>query len=113
RGADAFRAGIRQCMQRHAYGSSTTEDLWIALEAASGMPVASVAKAFTELPGVPLIVSETKCIEGEQRLALRQERFAVHDPNPAPQRWLVPLMFGTLPPSRSSQWLLFDPPFDM
>src|SRR5262252_5425963 len=39
-GEDAFRAGIRAYMRQHAYSNTTTADLWGALEAASGKPVA-------------------------------------------------------------------------
>ena len=39
-GEQAFRAGIRKYMADHAYGSTTTADLWRALETASGKPVA-------------------------------------------------------------------------
>ena len=41
-GEDAFRAGIRKYMADHAYGNTTTADLWRALEAASGKPVAAL-----------------------------------------------------------------------
>ena len=34
----------------------------------------------------------------EQRLALRQERFTIHDPDAKPQRWQVPIACG---PSRA------------
>ena len=42
-GADAFRDGIRRYMAAHAYSNTTTADLWQALEAATGKPVASIA----------------------------------------------------------------------
>ena len=78
-GEEVFRDGIRKYMTDHAYGNTTTADLWRALEAASGKPVAAIAAAFTEQAGVPLVIAEATCIDGEQRIALRQERFA-HQP---------------------------------
>ena len=59
-GEDAFRAGIRQYMMAHAYSNATTADLWQALAAASGRPVAAIAGAYTEQGGVPLIVAEVE-----------------------------------------------------
>ncbi len=35
-GEKEFRAGIRSSMAQHAYGGTTTADLWAALEKASG-----------------------------------------------------------------------------
>jgi aminopeptidase N len=95
-GADVFRAGIRAFMQRHAYSNATTADLWRALEEASGKPVGNVAAAYTEQAGLPLLISETRCVGGEQRLAVRQERYTVRDPAAAPLRWQVPVVFGPL-----------------
>src|SRR5207237_931762 len=95
-GADVFRAGIRAYMARHAYSSTTTADLWRALEEASSKPVGNVAAAFTEQAGLPLMVAETRCVGGEQRLAVRQERYTVRDPAAAPVRWQVPVVFGPL-----------------
>src|SRR5262249_12036360 len=93
-GEDAFRAGIRTYMKQHAYGNTTTADLWGALQAASGKPVSAVAAAYTEQGGVPLVIAEALCAGNAQRIALRQERFTVHDPAPQPQRWQVPVAHG-------------------
>ena len=90
-GEDAFRAGIRAYMKQHAYANTTTADLWGALEAASGKPVTAVAAAYTEQAGIPLVVAEATCTGDTQRIAMRQERFTVHDPAPRPQRWQVPI----------------------
>jgi aminopeptidase N len=95
-GADVFRAGMRAFMARHAYSNATTADLWRALEEASGKAVASVAAAFTEQAGLPLIIAETQCVGGEQRLAVRQERFTLRDPDAKPQAWQVPVTLGPL-----------------
>jgi aminopeptidase N len=94
-GEEAFRAGMRAYMKQHAYGSTTTADLWGALQAASGKPVAAIAAAYTEQGGVPLVVAQTTCAGDAQRITLRQERFTIHDPAPAPQRWQVPVSRGT------------------
>jgi aminopeptidase N len=95
-GEETFRAGIRRYMQAHAFSNTTTADLWQALEAASGQPVAVIAAAYTEQAGVPLIVADVTCDDGERHIALRQERFTIHDPSAAPERWKVPLAYGPL-----------------
>ena len=85
-GEQAFRAGIRKYMADHAYGSTTTADLWRALETASGKPVAAVAAGFTEQAGVPLVIAQATCADGTQRVALRQERFTLRDPDAPPRQ---------------------------
>ena len=102
-GEDAFRAGIRKYMADHAYGSTTTADLWRALEAASGKPVAGIAAGFTEQAGVPLVIAQSRCAGGEQRIALRQERFTVRDPDASPRRWQVPVAVGPLRALRGAE----------
>ena len=112
-GEEKFRAGIRQYMKQHAFSSTTTADLWRALEAASGEPVARIAAAFTELAGVPLILAEAKCVDGEQRFALRQDRFTVHDPDASKQHWNVPIVFGPISGARPAQSFVLDEPFEI
>jgi aminopeptidase N len=93
-GEDVFRAGIRRYMHDHAYSNATTADLWGALEAASGKPIAAVAAAFTEQPGVPLVTAQSHCVDGRQRITLNNERFTIHDPVARSERWPVPVVFG-------------------
>jgi aminopeptidase N len=107
-GEDGFRAGIRKYMADHAYGNTTTADLWRALEAQSGKPVAAIASTFTEQAGLPLIVAEATCVGDEQRLRLRQDRFTVRDPDAAPQRWQVPVAVGPLRALQPSQTVLLQ-----
>src|SRR5258708_18990799 len=81
-------------MRRHAYSSTTTADLWSALQAASGKPVTAIAAGFTEQGGIPLVIAQASCAGDSQRITLRQERFTIHDPAPQPQRWRVPVTRG-------------------
>ncbi len=94
-GERTFAAGIRTYMRRHALGNTTTADLWRALEVASGQPVADIAAAFTEQPGVPLVRVQTTCEADRQRIALVQSRFTVHDPEAKELRWKVPVVYGS------------------
>lgn len=107
-GEDAFRAGIRQYMQTRAYGNATTADLWNALQAASGKPVAEIAAGFTVQPGLPLIVSVASCSEGETRLALRQERLSLRDTTAHHEQWSVPIAYRAIGTPSAETFLLRD-----
>ena len=50
-GADAWRAGVRRYMERHAYGNTVSDDLWRAIEAAAGKPITAIAHDFTLAAG--------------------------------------------------------------
>jgi aminopeptidase N len=103
-GENAFRDGLRRYMAAHALGNATTADLWQALEAATGKPVASIAASFTEQDGVPLVIAETRCEGRKQQLHLSQERFAIVPLRPAsagngeaglpPRSWQLPVRLG-------------------
>ena len=86
-GEEKFRAGIRGYMQRHAYGSTTTADLWRALEEASGKRVQALAAGWTEQPGFPLVKVEPDAAG----VRLTQERFTIHQKTPAPLTWQIPV----------------------
>jgi aminopeptidase N len=116
-GEAAFTDGIRKYMAAHAYGNTTTADLWQALESAAGKPVTGIAASFTEQDGVPLIVAETSCSGDTQRMTLRQDRFAiVPAPSPAstqasvlpPRTWQVPISVGPLQATRPAENLLLQ-----
>jgi aminopeptidase N len=123
-GEDSFRAGLRKYMAEHAYGNTTTADLWRALEAASGKPVAAVASTFIEQAGVPLVVSKTVCAGDEQRMVLKQEPFAIRAapslPSPAggggtsggasgtARGWQVPITVGPLRALRPAETVLLQ-----
>jgi aminopeptidase N len=93
-GEDVFRDAMRRFMKEHAYSNATSADLWRALDAVSGKAIGPVASPYAEQPGVPLVIADSRCVGGEQRIALKQERFTVRDPAAPPQRWQVPVRFG-------------------
>lgn len=110
-GESAFRDGIRRYMAAHAYGNTTTTDLWQALENAAGKQVTGIAASYTEQDGVPLISAETSCSGDDQRMTLRQDRFVIASagarPLP-PRRWQVPIAVGPLTSTRPAEVLLLD-----
>ncbi len=91
-----FREGMRRYMKEHAYSSTTTADLWAALEIASGKPVSKIAAGFTEQPGIPLIKVEISCDKTDHVATLTQDRFTIHDPDAAKQSWQVPVQIGAI-----------------
>ncbi|MFB9266855.1 M1 family metallopeptidase [Bradyrhizobium erythrophlei] len=108
-GEHAFRDGIRKYMAAHAYGNSTTADLWHALESAAGKTIAGVAASFTEQDGVPLIVAETICDGASQRMTLRQDRFVIAPKSAAalPSRtWQIPVAVGLVRGTAPEEMLL-------
>jgi aminopeptidase N len=107
-GPDMFRDGIRHYMRDHALSNTTTADLWLALETVSGQPVGRIAAAYTERPGVPLVIAETACRDDRQRIALRSDRFTVHDPDAKPLQWPVPIAFGRAGAAQQQDVVLLD-----
>jgi len=105
-GTSAFRAGIRKYMTDHAYGNTTTADLWQALETAAGKPVGAIAGTFTEQAGVPLIIVQASC--GPRGAAHPTARGPLHHPRSecAPQRWRVPVALGPLRALQSAETVL-------
>jgi tricorn protease interacting factor F2/3 len=86
-GEAAFRQGLHDYLNRHAYSSAASEDLWSALEEASGQPVSRIMKAWVETPGHPLLTAKR---EGE-KLYLTQKRFTYLG-NAASAVWPIPLL---------------------
>ncbi len=93
-GHRAFRAGMRDYIKAHAYGSTTSADLWTALAGASHKDVAKVAGTFTEQKGFPLVEVARRCAGGETRLTLTQTRFTINDPNAKKLTWQIPVTVG-------------------
>jgi aminopeptidase N len=90
-GVEKFRAGMRLYFSRHANGSTTTADLWQALEDSSGEKVRAMAAGWTEQPGFPLVHVRSV---GEGEIELRQERFTIHQEKPAALTWRIPVVIA-------------------
>ncbi|MEK7807044.1 MAG: M1 family metallopeptidase, partial [Chloroflexota bacterium] len=74
-GPEAFQMGLHRYLSAHQYGNACTEDLWSALEAASGQPVTSIMDSWTKQMGYPVIRVESHRRRGHLELVLSQERF--------------------------------------
>ena len=93
-GEDKFRDGMRAYMKAHAYSNATSQDLWNALSSASGKDVTSVTKGFITQPGIPEVNVASSCKGQDTVYTLTQSRFVIHDPNPKPLSWNIPVVAG-------------------
>ena len=92
-GEEAWRAGVRDYIRRHAYGNTRSDDLWAAVGAAARKPVLDIAHQFTLQPGVPLIrVEDAQCTQGRSRLKLSQGEFQMDRTVTHARRWQVPVV---------------------
>ncbi len=107
-GEEAFRAGVRLYLRRHAHGNTVTADLWNALAEASGQPVGRIMHDWIHQGGYPA-VSSVACDHG---VTLSQRHFTL-DPRHSDERlWPVPLRLRvTAADGRSREHrLLLDAP---
>ncbi|MBF8267012.1 MAG: hypothetical protein HW388_520 [Dehalococcoidia bacterium] len=74
-GAETFRQGLHAYLSAHQYANARTEDLWSALEAASGQPVTAVMNTWVKQTGYPLLQVETRREATRVHLSLSQQRF--------------------------------------
>ncbi len=89
-GAEVFRDGLRQYIKTHAYSNAVTNDLWKALETASGRPIIELMSPWTTQAGYPVLQVKSG--------TLTQARFLQSgkiEPKQA-QSWIVPVsVLGT------------------
>lgn len=91
-GAEAWQAGVRRYIARHAYGNAVTDQLWEQIDAAApGKHFLQVAHDFTLQPGVPLIKLQSRCVAGRTEVSLTQGEYSIDNPGKAPLRWQVPV----------------------
>ena len=108
-GADHFRDGIRLYMRRHREANATADDLWGALEEASGQPIVEMANGWIRQTGYPVIglsiehdatggrgdAGEASPAGGQPVVELRQRRFFAEGgaaARAAAAHWLVPIV---------------------
>jgi len=108
-GEEAFRAGVRAYLARHALGTATSGDLWAELERASGRPVARVMRSYTLKAGVPLVEVLGETPAGpDTTVTLRRSRYEETGAPRPPLRVSVPLVLQGLGDAAPVQVLLED-----
>ena len=92
-GEEPFRRGIRAYLDKHRYSNTTGADLWQALAAVSGEPVATLATDWTTQSGFPVVSVDARCQGGSREVSLRQEQLqtVAGTEGAASRRWSIPL----------------------
>ena len=94
-GPEVFRQGLFKYLSEHQYGNARTEDLWLALEAASNQPVTSIMDSWTKQMGYPVLRVEVRRSADQLELTLHQERFVydrlLGEEEPEPEVWKLPV----------------------
>ena len=91
-GEEDFRRGVHNYLSARLYGNSVTDDLWGAIQAASGQPVLDIARGFTLQPGYPVLEAEAQCAGASDTIAVRQHRFAYDDAARTNELWSIPVV---------------------
>ncbi|KAI0018365.1 peptidase family M1-domain-containing protein [Xylariomycetidae sp. FL0641] len=92
-GEDVFLEGVRRYIKKHAYQNTQTEDLWAALEDASGKPVKEIMSIWTKNVGFPVVqvTENTK----DSSIHVKQNRFLrTGDTKPEEDKVLYPVFLG-------------------
>ena len=74
-GEETFRQGLNDYLSAHQYANARTEDLWSALETASGQPVTDIMNTWVKQMGYPVLQVETQRQDEETNLDLSQQWF--------------------------------------
>ena len=93
-----FRRGMKHYLDRYKYGSTTTEDLWVALGEASSdnKPIGRIMSGWTKQTGFPVISVSARSVDGQRMVQLSQKRFlADGSEDPAYTMWMVPIEIAT------------------
>ena len=86
-GEDAFRKGLTRYFKNHAYTNTTGDDLWQALQEASGVDVAAFMQPWLERPGFPVVSVDQNGRDAQ----LAQTHFLENGGASDGRRWPVPL----------------------
>ncbi len=108
-GEAPFRQGLTNYLREHSYGNARTEDLWRALEAASGQPVRALMGTWTRQTGHPLIDVQMTRRNGDARIALSQSRFLyghILRASKEKTRWKVPVRIARAGQREATNFLM-------
>ncbi len=87
-GPDVFRRGILDYLAANAWDNAASDDLWEALDGASGGRVSRPLATFIDQPGLPIVEVEPL---GDGRVRLSQSRFRTEGVDQEPQTWSIPV----------------------
>ena len=107
-GAEAFRAGVRLYLRRHAHANTVTSDLWDALAEATGQPVRQIMEGWILQGGHPAVSATAT----EHGVEVAQRHFTLDPARADGRSWVVPLRLRVQDPlgDRQELRLLLDQP---
>lgn len=91
-GDDAWRAGLKDYFTANAYGNTTRDDLWEALNSHSKLDIPALMNKWIEQSGQPLVT----VAQDDTKLQLSQQRFLL-DAKSDGKTWQIPLLSEALP----------------
>ena len=89
-GADEFRTGIVEYMQRHQWGNATALDFAAAIGIEADFDVPKAFASFIHQPGIPLVEID---VMADGRVAVSQQRFVNAGVELPSLQWTIPLTF--------------------
>ncbi|MDB5102393.1 MAG: pepN 1 [Fibrobacteres bacterium] len=107
-GADRFQRGVQEYLKNWSWRNAHAADLWASLSRASDLPVDSIASAFLDRPGVPLVEMEVhgKILRLKQKRFLTSSRKQRDGSETGP--WKIPMVIrcGAAVPGYQARYLL-------
>ncbi len=94
-GEDVFRNGVRRYLADHLYGNTDNDDLWTALEDASGQPVGALMEGWIFRGGHPVIEAEVATDGSTCTLSQRPFRYLRGDQDSDTPTWQIPVRIRT------------------
>ncbi|HUQ28935.1 MAG TPA: M1 family metallopeptidase [Usitatibacter sp.] len=94
-GAETFRAGVRHFLEKHEFGSATSDDFMRAIgeSAAKGEAPLRMFRAFLDQPGVPLVDVALQCQGNAARVDTALARLRPVGSAAQEMRWTTPACF--------------------
>lgn len=86
-----FQAGVSSYLKKHSFANASTNDLWVALQSASGKPVSAIMQSWCKQPGYPLVTVSKSGKGSDTKYSFSQERFLLDGQKSPGQKWMVPL----------------------
>jgi aminopeptidase N len=107
-GENPFREGVRAYLAAHQGSDTTSEELWLSLEHATGKPIVKFMVGWTEQPGFPLIKITTQCVNGNRVISLEQVPFVIGQEGQTSMLWSVPVGIRPTLGSNEVRYALLD-----
>ncbi len=86
-GSEKFENGVAQYIEEHAWKNAASQDLWRALDHASGEPITRILRPWIERPSHPLVTAHLT----PEGLELSQRPFG-YLPRPTHETWPIPMV---------------------